>query len=87
LKIDAGIRAINGLRGKRLPIDLTSQKSDIGPGSRTITTSDQNDLFHLLDSQSKPSDEGKPTADVLKHPLAKVILRKGVFASSLDWKG
>jgi hypothetical protein len=86
LKIDAGVGAISSLRGKRhVPVDLTFQKCDIDPGSRTITTSDQNDLF-LLDSQSKSSDEGKQTVDVLKHPLAKVTLRKSVFASSLDWE-
>jgi hypothetical protein len=66
-----------------LCIIFASKESNITPRSGVITASNQNDFFHLLDSQSKPSSEGEPTINMLHNPRAKITLRKGIFASSL----
>jgi len=52
-----------------------------------ITTSNQDNFFHTLDSQSTLSGEGKPAIDVRNYPLTKITHRLGVFASSIYWEG
>jgi hypothetical protein len=52
-----------------------------------ITASNQDNFFHLLDSQSKISGEGEPAIDMVHHPLAKITLRKGVLTSGLHREG
>jgi hypothetical protein len=63
------------------------KESKVSPRSRSITASNQDDFFHLVDSQSKLSGEGEPAIDILHHPGAKIPLRKGVFTSSLHREG
>ncbi len=70
-----------------LCIMLVSKESNVRPGSRVITTSNQDKFFHPLDPQSTLSGKGKPAIDVLNYPLAKITLRLGVFASSIYWEG
>jgi hypothetical protein len=43
-----------------------------------MTPGDQNDVLHLLNSQSKLSGESEPAVDLFDHPLAKIAARKGV---------
>lgn len=62
-------------------------ESNIGRRSREIATSNQDNLFHPLDSESKPSGEGKPMIDIFEYPLAKIIQRQGVFTSSIYREG
>ena len=58
-----------------LCIMFVSKESNVRPRSRSITASNQNNFFHLVDSQSKLSGEGEPAIDMLHHPGAKVTLR------------
>ena len=52
-----------------------------------IATSNQDNILHPLDSQSKCSGEGKPVIDLLNYPPAKIALRQSVFTSSIYWEG
>jgi hypothetical protein len=40
-----------------------------------IATSNQDNFFHPLDSQSKISGKGKPSIDLLDHPATEIALR------------
>jgi len=44
-----------------------------------MTSGDQNDVLHLLNSQSKLSGESEPAVDMFDHPLAKISAREGVL--------
>jgi hypothetical protein len=50
------------------------KKCNVTPRSRSITASNQDNFFHLIDSQSKLSGEGEPAIDMLHHPSAEVTL-------------
>jgi hypothetical protein len=52
-----------------------------------IATSNQNDFFHLIDSQFKILDKGEPPVDMLHHPLAECAQGKSVLTLSGYWKG
>jgi len=66
---------------------LVAKESSIGPRSRAITASNQDDLFHLFDPQPEPSGEGKPAADMRRYPPAKITLRESVLTPSCYWQG
>jgi len=57
------------------------------PRSGVITTSNQDDFFHPLDSQSEPSGECEPAIDIFNHPPAKITLSQSVFTSSIYREG
>jgi hypothetical protein len=71
----------------RMCIMLASQESNVGPRSRVITTSNKDNFFHPLDSQSKSPGEGEPAIDMLNYPPAKITLRQSIFASGIHWEG
>jgi hypothetical protein len=54
---------------------LGSKESNVSPRSRVITTSNQDNFFHPLNTQSKLSGEGEPAIDMLNYPPAKITLR------------
>jgi hypothetical protein len=70
-----------------LCISLVLQESNIGPRSRSIAASNQNEFLHLLDSQFKLSGKGKPSIDMHHDALAKSLSRKSVLTLSRYWKG
>jgi hypothetical protein len=66
---------------------LASEESNVGPRSRVITASNQDNFFHPLNSQSKPLGEGKAVIDVFHYPVAKITFGQSIFASSIHWEG
>ena len=64
----------------RIIFRVVSKESNVSPAT---IASNQNDFFHFLDSQSKPSGEGEPAINMFHDPVAKITLRRGVFVSSL----
>ena len=46
----------------------------------------EDDVLHVLNSQSKPSRKSEPDPDMLDYPLAKIPSRYGVLALSRYWK-
>ena len=70
-----------------LCIMFVSKKSNVSPRSRAIAASNENNFFHLLDSEAKSSSKCDAAIDMLHYPRAKITLRKGVFTSSLHWEG
>jgi hypothetical protein len=84
LEVDAGF----SLYSKRdLRIKIVYQERNVRPRSRAITARNQNDFFHPFYPKPKVSGECEPAADVLRHPPAKITLRKSVFTPSRHRQG
>ena len=68
-------------------ICLAPKESDISRRFGAICPRDENDIFHPVDPQSFVSYPGKPSVDMLDHPLAKILLHYGILSLGLYWKG
>jgi hypothetical protein len=89
LPLNVDIRAIHVdyINPERYPrFFLALQESDVSPRPRAVKPGDEDDVFHLLDPQSKPSGEREPAVDVLDYPLAEGPTCDGVLAFSLYGK-
>jgi hypothetical protein len=58
---------------KRCPrICLAFRESDVDPRFCAMNASDQNDVLHPVDSQTKLSCPGEPAVNMLGYPLAEI---------------
>ena len=70
----------------RLRIIPAPQESNISPRSRSVTARDQNNFFHMFDSQLKIPSEREAAVNVLHHPFPECALRERVFTASVYWE-
>ncbi len=70
-----------------LCIPLVLQESNIGPRSRAIAASNEDEFLHLFDSQFKLSGKGEPSIDMRHDPLAKGLPRESVLTLSRYGEG
>ena len=51
-----------------------------------MSSSDQDNILHLFNTQSKPSGPHEPAVDVADHPLAEILTRYCVLLLGLYWE-
>ena len=87
LEVDAGVRAFDLYSKRDLCIKVVSQEGNVRPRSCAVTTSNENDFFHLFNPQPKLSGENEPVVNVPHNPPLKVTPCKSIFSPSWYWQG
>jgi len=87
LNVDIRAMHVDYINPERcLPFFLALQESDVRPRPRAVKPGDEDDVFHVLDPQPKPSGEREPAVNVLDYPLAEIPTCDGVLVFSLYGK-